>query len=641
MGTISGIIELNKERIQPKHKSALKVVVNWWKPSSFHEIDVGGAYLYQGNLHLQQKKTRYKKTVNHTNYKIVADARIDNKCDIEKKLGVEKNTYSNSDLILLLYIKYGQDLLQHIIGAFVFVIFDIQEQHIFAARDQMGLKPFYYFYKDDCFVFGTEKKSILSLDFIDKQVDWQFMMKHFTNRMSVGDATEHLKIKVLQPAHFIVIDKNQFKIKRYWDLDVTKEIIYKNKEDYVEHFQELMEEAIACRVVDVDSVGSHLSGGLDSGGITGVAKVVCDRLGKPLSTFSYTYDDEIKQQLKRPDKNYDFIDVINKQIEFSNIKQAFKISDPIYRSQYECVQHEANLCSGLSWSNNINTEYEIQAIAKQHNVNIIFSGFPGDELVTSFVRPYYLEYLDKGEWMKFFKSKHKGKYKPHYLAGLALLKILHAVGLQNTNSFGAFYQKKFRSKTLQNKLTNLGSIFSVDYIENNKALKIALTVQYDAEIHKSIPLSLKAYQRNHILRPWTARRITSENIAARYFNMTYCYPLADIRLLKFVLAVPVSQKRNENQDRLMFRRGIAKYVHPAQAMVKKEFSSLKPLTKKIDYNRDLSLKKMWNEIKTNDAVKFLNRSLINEIAEKAPQNLSQLYSFFVVAELVRNGKLKI
>jgi len=641
MGTISGIINLNKTIVQQQHKSALKKSANWWKPEAMHEEVCDTAYLIQRNMALQQEQLAFQNKISNTNYKIVADARIDNRLELEQKLGAAKNEFSNNDLILLLYIKYGFDLLKHLIGVFAFVIFDIEKQQIFAARDQMGIKPFYYFLKDDCFVFASEKTSMLSLDFIDKQVDWQFMIKHFTSRMSVGDATEHLSIKVLKPAHFITINKTEFKQKRYWDLDITKEIIYKNDEDYVTHFEELMEEAIACRVTDVDSVGSHLSGGLDSGGITGVAKVVCDRLGKPLSTFSYTYDDEIKRQLKHPNKNYDFIDIINNQIEFSNIEHVYKISDPINRNQYECVQHEANLCGGLSWSNNINTEYEIQAVAQKNKVNIILSGFAGDELVTSFVRPYYLEYLDKGNWLKFFKSKHKGKYKPHYLLGLAALKFLYSIGIRNSVRLGPLYQKHFRSKTLRKKLDNLREAFAPGYINGNTDLKHALTVQYDAEIHQNIPLSLRAYQRNHILRPWTSRRMNAENSAARYFNLEYRYPLADIRLLEFVLAIPVQQKRNNQTSRLMFRRGIAKYVHPSQAKVEKKASSLKPLSKKIDYSKDTSLKKLWDEIKETETAKFLNSNLINEIADKAPQQLVTLYNYFVVAELVKNKKMTL
>lgn len=641
MGTISGIINLNQEKVKEQYKRTLKKSANWWQPGSYHNEDVKNAYLLQCNLSLQQQQPVYKNTLNHSNYKIIADARIDNRKELEQKLGTAKNEFSNKDLILLLYIKYGYDVVQHLIGAFAFVIFDVKQQCVFAARDQIGVKPFYFFLKDDCFVFATDKTSILSFDFVDKQVDWQFIMKHFTGRMSVANATEHLKIKTLKPAHFLILNKTQFEQKRYWNLDITKEIIYKKNEDYITHFEELMEEAIACRVNDVDCAGSHLSGGLDSGGITGVAKVVCDRLGKPLSTFSYTYDDEIKQQLKHPEKNYDFIDIINSQIEFSKIKQAFKISDPVYRSQYACVQHEANICGGLSWSNNINTEYEIQAIAQKNKVNTILSGFAGDELVTSFVRPYYLEYLDKGEWIRFFKSKHKGKYKPHYLTGLAILKLLHNIGVRNTSKLASLYQKHFRSKALKTKLDNLSEVFDPGYVSNNTDLEEALLVQYDAEIHRNIPLSLKAYQRNHILRPWTARRINAENTAARCFNLEYRYPLVDIRLLAFVLAIPVQQKRNEHTSRLMFRRGIAKYVHPSQVKVEKRLSSLKPLSKKIDYSKDLSLKKMWNEIKNTEVAQFLNINLINEIAEKAPQQLNSLYNFFVIAELIKIKKLTI
>jgi len=641
MGTIAGIINLSKSPIKEQDISSLKEKATWWQPNSFYEASTANGYMLQCNLNLQQKMLIYKNSINHLNCKIVADARLDNRATIEKKLGVDKNVYSNEDLILLLYKKYGEELFNHLIGAFAFVIIDEEKNKVFAARDQMGLKPFFFYLKDNYFVFSTEKTSILSLDFVNKQADWQFIVTRFNRKMSVGDSTEHLFIKVLQPAHFLFITGENITKKRYWDLDITKEIIYKNEEDYICHFQELFEESIACRIKDADHVGSHLSGGLDSGGITGATKAITDKLDKSFSSFSYTYDDEIKSKLKNPNKHFDYRDIIEKQIAFSNIKNAYKISDPIARNMMTNVQHEAAICGGLSWSNNIDTEYEIQALAQQAKVNVMLSGFPGDELVTSFVRPYYLEYLDKGAWFKFFTSKHKGKYKPHYLIALFILKVLHNLGIENSGALAGFYQKKFRSRSLKKRFEFLNTIFSKDYIKENADLRKALNISYKTEIHENIPLSLKAYQRNHILRPWTARRFTGENSAARYFNLEYRYPLADIRLLQFVLALPLSQKRNEQQSRLIFRKGIAKYVHPTQANVEKKLSSLKPLSNKIEYHKDLSLKKLWNEVKDTNIVYFLNKQLINEIADKAPQNLNQLFYFFVVAELVKNGKLSI
>lgn len=89
------------------------------------------------------------------------------------------------------------------------------------------------------------------------------------------------------------------------------------------------------------------------------------------------------------------------------------------------------------------------------------------------MRPYYLEYLDKGQWFKFFKAKHKGKYQPHYLAGLAFLKALRSLGIKSNFNLGKVYQKHFGSRSLQTQLKHLSEVFSKDYLTENKNLQQA------------------------------------------------------------------------------------------------------------------------------------------------------------------------
>ena len=98
---------------------------------------------------------------------ITADARIDNKDDLYRNLDIKpsQQIIPDSELILLAYQKYGERCTEYLIGDFAFAIWDGKKQALFCARDQMGVKPFFYYCNEQFFAFATEKKGLLNLKF--------------------------------------------------------------------------------------------------------------------------------------------------------------------------------------------------------------------------------------------------------------------------------------------------------------------------------------------------------------------------------------------------------------------------------------------------------------------------------------------
>lgn len=103
---------------------------------------------------------------------ITADARIDNRKDLAPQLGIEDNEHvSDSYFILKAYEKWGEKCPEELLGDFAFAIWDKNKEQLFCARDHMGVKPFYYYLSEDLFVFGTEIKSILSIDNVSSKLN--------------------------------------------------------------------------------------------------------------------------------------------------------------------------------------------------------------------------------------------------------------------------------------------------------------------------------------------------------------------------------------------------------------------------------------------------------------------------------------
>src|SRR4030042_2577373 len=96
-------------------------------------------------------------------YGIIYNGEIYNYLELREQLAAEGSTFfSNSDteVILRLYLNEGPDSVQKLNGMFAFVIWDKLERTLFAARDRLGIKPFYYFQDGSSFVFASEIKAL-------------------------------------------------------------------------------------------------------------------------------------------------------------------------------------------------------------------------------------------------------------------------------------------------------------------------------------------------------------------------------------------------------------------------------------------------------------------------------------------------
>jgi asparagine synthase (glutamine-hydrolysing) len=202
---------------------------------------------------------------------IVADARID---DSQKKT------------ILALYEQYGDTFIQSLVGDFAFVIYDLNQQKIIAARDHAGARPLYYVHKPtQYFAFASEIKALLALPFVEKTLnpskilryaEWSAMLR------PPRDETFYKNIKSVCPAHTLVVNKEQSRAHFCWNLNLNRFDYLKTDDDYVAAFKETFVEAVRCRVQSPFGVSSHLSGGLDSSSVSVVARQL---FSKPVHTL--------------------------------------------------------------------------------------------------------------------------------------------------------------------------------------------------------------------------------------------------------------------------------------------------------------------------------------------------------------------
>ncbi|MBD0379745.1 asparagine synthase-related protein [Paenibacillus sedimenti] len=225
---------------------------------------------------------------------ITADAIIDNRTELFGKLQVEshlRGTITDSELIVLAYRKWGVDAPKYIIGDYAFVIWDVKNRQLFAARDISGNRTFYYHYRHRQFAFSTAVFPLLTLPSVKKELNelWlaEFLGISGTYESVDIHSTPYQQVEQLPPAHTLIISNGKLALTRYANISDVEPLHLKSNADYEEAFQEVFQEAVNVRLRTHKQVGAALSGGLDSGAVASFAVKTLQQQGKQLHAYSY------------------------------------------------------------------------------------------------------------------------------------------------------------------------------------------------------------------------------------------------------------------------------------------------------------------------------------------------------------------
>lgn len=200
---------------------------------------------------------------------VIFNGEIYNYIEIRQRLiykGYSFRTQGDTEVIINAYLEYGIDCVREFIGMFSICIYDSRSEETFLVRDRLGIKPLYYSFIEDNFLFGSEIKPIVSM--LDGRLSLNFsaVISYFRYRYSINNDTLFNEVSSLPPAHYIVLDKfGKKEFVEYWDL---KGNIGRNKsEDYIYYENELkslLHSAVRYRLKSDVPVGAFLSGGVDS-----------------------------------------------------------------------------------------------------------------------------------------------------------------------------------------------------------------------------------------------------------------------------------------------------------------------------------------------------------------------------------------
>ncbi len=223
---------------------------------------------------------------------ITADARIDCRPELLAELGSEgrkvRPAAPDSELILHAYAAWGEACVQHLRGDFAFAIWDARRKTLFCARDHFGVKPFYYAELGGLFLFSNALDCLRQhpgiSDELNESAIADFLLFGFNCDLQTTTIRD---IRRLPPAHFMSVSTEGLRTERYWSAPTGGRIRYHRPDDYVEHFQIVMQAAVADRL-RITRAGIWLSGGLDSSSIAATARELSAKSGGTADLRAYT-----------------------------------------------------------------------------------------------------------------------------------------------------------------------------------------------------------------------------------------------------------------------------------------------------------------------------------------------------------------
>lgn len=428
-------------------------------------------------------------------------------------------TESDTELLLAMYLKHGEEMLQQLPGMFSFAIWDNKNKQLFCARDRFGEKPFFYAKLDGGgMIFSSEIKAIIKSGLIKPEIS-KDSLRHYLKHLYVHPTqTIYSNIHVLPPAHFLTFDGTDLKIKRYWNLPKVNEQIKLN--EGAEQFQYLFEKAIQKQLVSDAPLGAFLSGGFDSTLVVSVAS----QLKENLSTYSFGFDDQLnelpfakiaaqKYQTRHTEIEQNSNDIASLIVEMSNFYDepfADSSSIPTYLISKEAAKHQ----------------------------KVILTGDGGDELMGG-----YQFWYRKLIGLDHFKIKDNLFYESILLGKIAR-KLGYKTIAEYQNQKNIYSQFGNEVRAVHEQQNNYFDDLELDNLCNTTKQNLEkYSFEFINNVTDAMNMDIENYMPGDILVK-TDRASMANSLELRA-------PFLDVDLAEFLISVPYSLKLNKTQEKII------------------------------------------------------------------------------------------
>jgi asparagine synthase (glutamine-hydrolysing) len=207
-------------------------------------------------------------------------------------LGYSFFNHTDTEVILAAYLEWGEKCVEKFNGMWAFCIYNMNQNIFFCSRDRLGVKPFYYYYKNNQFIFSSELKAILKHTYLNinqfANLNKEAIELYFSLGYIPAPLTIYNNVFKLEAGHNININLDGDKFLKYSYYKLPQSNFTFTKDELIHSGKELFEDSVRLRMRSDVSVGAFLSGGLDSSAVVGNMKKFTKL--ENLNTFSIGFE---------------------------------------------------------------------------------------------------------------------------------------------------------------------------------------------------------------------------------------------------------------------------------------------------------------------------------------------------------------
>lgn len=230
---------------------------------------------------------------------IVFNGEIFNHVELREKLvshGIQFKSKSDTEVLLALYEFYGTEMFQYLNGFFSFAIYDKRKNIVILARDRLGVKPLYFWNDGKNISFASELKALKELSGFPSNVDPSALGMYMRLNFVPGASCIYKGVEKLPPAHYMtfsLVNPSKYEQVKYWDINWDVDVEHHPEEYWLDMIEDILYDSVCIRLRADTSIGTFLSGGIDSGLITAIAaKITGGDVQAYTVSFPGTIDDE-------------------------------------------------------------------------------------------------------------------------------------------------------------------------------------------------------------------------------------------------------------------------------------------------------------------------------------------------------------
>ncbi len=336
------------------------------------------------------------------NYWIVYNGEVFNypelRSDLEKK-GIKFKTHSDTEIVVQMYAMYGADCLKYFNGQFAFSIWDKNKQELFLARDRVGIRPLFYWAKNETFAFCSEIKGLFTLNQVPRAIRPESLAQVFTFWTTLTPNTPFEEVYELPPAHYMLVKSGKIQIERYWSMEFNQRQIHDSRSisDTVAEFDDLFRDAIRIRLRADVQVGAYLSGGLDSSLTTAYIHEIDPGI---LNTFSIGFKDKAFDETSYQNEVSARFNTNHTAFECSSSEIAQYFVDTIWHTEFPLLRTSPTPMFMLSKK------------VREQNIKVVITGEGADEIFAGY------NIFKESKIRRFWANEPDSKARPKLLSGL-------------------------------------------------------------------------------------------------------------------------------------------------------------------------------------------------------------------------------